>query len=90
MDSSLIHPQGFAYTISVGTECTARGGQEPPTHVGQGPLSDTWAVFRDDLTLPTGPCSACPPAGQHLRERLPDDADDLWDLGPVWHLECHW
>ncbi|XP_060996160.1 cationic amino acid transporter 3-like isoform X2 [Dama dama] len=37
-----------------------------------------------------GSCSACPPTGQHLRECLPDDADDLWDLGPVWHLECHW
>ncbi|XP_010839778.1 PREDICTED: uncharacterized protein LOC104989701 isoform X2 [Bison bison bison] len=37
-----------------------------------------------------GPCSACPPTGQHLRECLPDDADDLWDLGPVWHLECLW
>ncbi|XP_043756029.1 cationic amino acid transporter 3-like isoform X7 [Cervus elaphus] len=37
-----------------------------------------------------GSCSACPPTGQHLLECLPDDADDLWDLGPVWHLECHW
>ena len=53
-------------------------------------LSDVWAVFRDELTLPTGPCSACSPTGEHLLECLPDDADDLWDLGPVWHLECHW
>ena len=53
-------------------------------------LSDVWTVFRDELTLPTGPCSACPPTGEHLRERLPDDADDLWDLGPIWHLGSNW
>ncbi|XP_010841030.1 PREDICTED: cationic amino acid transporter 3-like isoform X1 [Bison bison bison] len=37
-----------------------------------------------------GPCSACPPTGEHLSEHLPDDADDLWDLGPLWRLECDW
>ena len=59
-------------------------------HVGRVSLSDVWAVSRDELTLPTGPCSACPPAGQHLRERFPDDADDLWSLDPIQCLECHW
>ena len=53
-------------------------------------LSDNWAVFSDELTLPTGSCPACPPTGEHLHECLLDDADDLWDRGPVWHLECHW
>ena len=69
---------------SIGTEHKAW-----PTKVRVS-LSDIWAVFRDELTLPTGPCSACPPAGQHLREPLLDDADDLWGLDPLWHLECHW
>ncbi|KAI4534936.1 hypothetical protein MG293_015796 [Ovis ammon polii] len=53
-------------------------------------LSDVWAVSRDELTLPEGPCSACPPTGQHLCERLSDDADEHLDLDPLWHLECHW
>ena len=61
----------------------------PPTW-GWISLSDIWAVFSDELTLPTGPCSSCLPTGQHLHECLPDDADNLWDLDPVWHLECHW
>ena len=53
-------------------------------------LSDVWAVLRDDLTLPTGPCSACPPTGQHLREHLLSDEDDHWDLGAIWHLDGGW
>ena len=57
---------------------------------GRVSLSDVWAVSRDELTLPTGPCSACPPTGEHLCEHLPDDADHLWGLGPIWHLECNW
>ena len=46
-------------------------------------LSDVWVVFRDELTLPTGPCSASPPTGEHLHEHLPDDTDDLSDMGPI-------
>ena len=41
-------------------------------------------------TDPTGPCSACPPTGEHLCEHLLDDADNFWDLGHIWHLECDW
>ena len=55
-----------------------------------GSFSNIWAVFRDELTLPTGPCSACPPTGEHLSERLSDDADDFWGLDPIQCLECHW
>ena len=55
-----------------------------------GPFSNVWAVFRDEVTLPTGPCSACPPTGEHLSEHLSDGADDLWGLGPVWRLDGDW
>nr|XP_042088346.1 cationic amino acid transporter 3-like isoform X4 [Ovis aries] len=53
-------------------------------------IQDVWAVSRDELTLPTGPCSACPPTGEPLCERFPDDADGLWSLDPIQRLECHW
>ena len=39
-------------------------------------LSDAWAVFMDELTLSTGPLLAYPPTGEHLCERLLDDADE--------------
>ena len=47
----------------------------PPTW-GKVSLSDICSVFRDEMTLPTGPCFACPPTGEHLCEYLLDDADD--------------
>ena len=53
-------------------------------------LSDICGVSRDTLTLPAGPCSACPPTGEHLCERLLVDADEHWDLGPTWHLDGDW
>ena len=53
-------------------------------------LSDIRAVLRDELTLPAGPCFACAPTAQHLCECLLDDADDPWDLGPIWHLDADW
>uniref|UniRef100_A0A4X1SPC0 Uncharacterized protein n=1 Tax=Sus scrofa TaxID=9823 RepID=A0A4X1SPC0_PIG len=37
-----------------------------------------------------GPCSARALSAEHLCDCLPDDAAVLCDLGPVWHLECHW
>ena len=55
-----------------------------------GSFSNIWAVFRDELTLPTGPCSACPPTGEHISECLSDDADDFWGLDPIQYLECLW
>ena len=57
---------------------------------GRVSLSDVWGVFRDDLTLPTGPCSAFPPTGEHLCEHLPDDVHEHLDLGPIWHLDGYW
>ena len=44
-------------------------------------------MFKDELTLPTGSCFACPRTGEHLCEHLLDDAEDLLDLDPVWHLD---
>ena len=90
MDTSLIHTWCFPYTISGGTELSLNRIVVTLPIQGSVSLSDVWAVFRDELTLPTGACSACPPTGEHLCECLPDDADDLWDLGPVWYLECDW
>ncbi|XP_070244331.1 uncharacterized protein [Bos mutus] len=37
-----------------------------------------------------GPCSACPPTGEHLCECLLDDAVNPCNMGPMWSLECHW
>ena len=53
-------------------------------------LSDIRGVFKDELTLPTVSCFACPGTGEHLCECLLDDAEDLLDLGPVWHLDGDW
>ena len=61
-----------------------------PQPWGRVSLSDVCSVFRDDLTLPTGACSACPPTGEHLSEHLSDGADDFWGLDPIQCLECHW
>ena len=58
--------------------------------MGQVSLSDVWAVFRNELTLPTGSCSACPPTGEHLCEHLLYDADNFWDLDLIWHLDGDW
>ena len=88
MDPSLIHTQCFTFPVSVGTEHTASIGLESSwPHVGWGSFSDIWAVFRGELTLPTGPCSACPPAGEHLCEYLPDDAmtSGAWIQFSVWN-----
>ena len=53
-------------------------------------LSDACGVFMDELTLSTGPLFARPPTGKHPCERLLDDADEHWDLGPVWPLDGDW
>ena len=53
--------------------------------LGMGHVSDIQGGFRCGLTLPTGPCSACPPTGEHLYECLLDDKDKHLDLDPIWH-----
>ena len=90
MDSSLIHTQCLQTRLNRhGTQSLQWTELVSPTW-GKVSLSGIWAVFRDELTLPTGPCSACPPTGEHLCEHLLDDADNFWDLGHIWHLECGW
>ena len=89
-DHSLTHTQCFTYTISIGTECTAWKGLESSHPCRVGFPFQTSRVCSEINWLPTGPCSACPPTGEHLCEHLPNDADDPEDLDPIWHLECHW
>ena len=57
------------------------------SHPRGSPFSDVRSMFKDELTLPTGSCFACPRTGEHLCEHLLDDAEDLLDLDPVWHLD---
>ena len=90
MDSSLIHTQCLQTRLNRhGTQSLNWTELVSPTW-GKVSLSGVRAVFRDELTLPAGPCSACPPTGEHLSERLSDDADEYLDLDPIWCLECHW
>ena len=90
MDSSLIHTQCLQTRLNRhGTQSLNWTELVLPTW-GKVSLSGVRAVFRDELTLPAGPCSACPPTGERLSERLSDDADEYLDLDPIWCLECHW
>nr|KAF6492397.1 hypothetical protein HJG59_009601 [Molossus molossus] len=52
----------------------------------------TFIIWRQpqNSSLLQGPCSACPPADQHLCEYLLDDTNDLYDLGRIWHLDDDW
>ncbi|XP_027834545.3 uncharacterized protein LOC101112843 isoform X1 [Ovis aries] len=50
-----------------------------------------WRQPQNPSPLPfrVGPCSACPPTGEHPSEHLSDGADDFWGLDPIQCLECH-
>jgi hypothetical protein len=61
--------------------------RSPPPGVG---TSQTSGVSRDSWALSSGPCTAHSPPAEHFRQRLLDDADDRWDLGPVWSLDGDW
>ena len=83
MDSSLIHTQCLQTRLNRHGTQSLNWTELVSPMWGRVSLSDVWAVSRDELTLPEGPCSACLPTGQHLHECLPDDTDNVLDMGPI-------
>ena len=85
-------PHSVLYKLSLTkhrAHSLSRTGVFLPTR-GRASLSDIWGVFRNELTLLTGPCFACPLPGEHFYECLLNDSDDHSDLGPIWHLDGDW
>ena len=85
-------PHSVLYKLSLTkhwAHSLSRTGVFLPTW-GRVSLSDIWSLFRNELTLLTGPCYGCPLPDEHLCEYLLNDTDDHSDLGPIWHLDGDW